>query len=107
MEAARLKAKRLDNLISYMGRDGDYDPAKLENCYTAAKIYLTGAGVHDPMDADPAPESLEPGQYDLVLNGIAMFFYDHPDVEPTVMDFPIAVRLNLNQLKLSSPEVSL
>lgn len=99
MEAAVLKARRLENLISYMGRDGGYDPVKLETCYNTALTYLAGAGVHDPMDAVP-------GQFDLVMNGLAMFFYDHPDVED-LKDVPLGVRLNLNQMKLGSPGVSL
>ena len=107
MELDALKAQRIENLILYMGLgEDDYDTIKLETCYNSALTYLAGAGVHDPVDTDTAPGAFEPGQFDLVLNGLAMFFYDHPDVED-LKDIPLGVRLNLNQMKLSSPGVSL
>ena len=83
----------LEAAKAYARIDGDEDDALLESLIEAAEEYLAGAGVYPGL----APEAL----YQLAVCGIVLHWYEQRNIAtgaaPT--DFPVGIRLTINQLK--------
>ena len=83
----------LDAVKAYARVDGDEEDALLESLTNAAEEYLTNAGI-DPGLAPPA-------LYQLAVCGIVLHWYEQRNIAtgaaPT--DFPVGIRLTINQLK--------
>lgn len=106
MAADAYREKRLERLYAYMRLTPQEDPLTVENCYDAARAYLKTAGVEDPLDSLPEGAELpEAGQYDLAVNSLALYYYDHRDDVGTEAPLPVGLRPIVNQLKFGGGSV--
>ena len=73
--------------------DGDEEDALLKSLTNAAEEYLTNAGIDPGLSA--------PALYQLAVCGIVLHWYEQRNIAtgaaPT--DFPVGIRLTINQLK--------
>ena len=83
----------LETVKAYARIDGDEEDALLENLTNAAEEYLTNAGIDPGLSA--------PALYQLAVCGIVLHWYEQRNIAtgaaPT--DFPVGIRLTINQLK--------
>ena len=83
----------LETVKAYARIDGDEEDALLENLTNAAEEYLTNAGIDPGLSA--------PALYQLAVCWIVLHWYDQRNIAtgaaPT--DFPVGIRLTINQLK--------
>ena len=83
----------LEAAKAYARIDGDEEDALLENLTNAAEEYLTNAGIDPGLSA--------PALYQLAVCGIVLHWYEQRNIAtgaaPT--DFPVGIRLTINQLK--------
>ena len=83
----------LETVKAYARIDGDEEDALLENLTNAAEEYLTNAGIDPGLSA--------PALYQLAVCGIILHWYEQRNIAtgaaPT--DFPVGIRLTINQLK--------
>lgn len=83
----------LDAVKAYARVDGDEEDALLESLTNAAEEYLTNAGIDPGLSA--------PALYQLAVCGIVLHWYEQRNIAtgaaPT--DFPVGIRLTINQLK--------
>ena len=83
----------LEAAKAYARIDGDEEDALLESLIDAAEEYLTNAGI----DPGLAPPSL----YQLAVCGIVLHWYEQRNIAASAAptDFPVGIRLTINQLK--------
>ena len=83
----------LETVKAYARIDGDEEDAMLEKLTNAAEEYLTNAGIDPGLSA--------PALYQLAVCGIVLHWYEQRNIAtgaaPT--DFPVGIRLTINQLK--------
>lgn len=83
----------LEAVKAYARIDGDEDDALLDSLTNAAEEYLTNAGIDPGLSA--------PALYQLAVCGIVLHWYEQRNIAtgaaPT--DFPVGIRLTINQLK--------
>ena len=83
----------LETVKAYARIDGDEEDALLENLTNAAEEYLANAGIDPGLSA--------PALYQLAVCGIVLHWYEQRNIAtgaaPT--DFPVGIRLTINQLK--------
>ena len=85
---------RLDACKLYMRIDGTEEDTLIESLLCAAQEYLSGAGIHRTGD--------NVQRYDLAINSLALFYYDHRDAVGTEACLPIGLRPIITQLKLEA-----
>ena len=83
----------LDAVKAYARVDGDEEDALLDSLTNAAEEYLANAGIDPGLSA--------PALYQLAVCGIVLHWYEQRNIAtgaaPT--DFPVGIRLTINQLK--------
>lgn len=83
----------LEAVKAYARVDGNEEDALLESLTNAAEEYLTNAGIDPGLSA--------PALYQLAVCGIVLHWYEQRNIAtgaaPT--DFPVGIRLTINQLK--------
>lgn len=83
----------LETVKAYARIDGDEEDALLKSLTNAAEEYLTNAGIDPGLSA--------PALYQLAVCGIVLHWYEQRNIAtgaaPT--DFPVGIRLTINQLK--------
>ena len=83
----------LESVKAYARVDGNEEDALLESLTNAAEEYLTNAGIDPGLSA--------PALYQLAVCGIVLHWYEQRNIAtgaaPT--DFPVGIRLTINQLK--------
>ena len=91
----KLSKEQLDNLLLYMHiNPEDLDESDLEFVQT---IYASKLRYLDAAGAVRTDENAE--QFDMLVNAMVLFTYDHrEDNAPE----PLAIRQNINQLKMTS-----
>lgn len=76
---------------AYMRVDGNEDDALISSFFAAAVEYLTSSGVYRTADNS--------ARYDLVVQGMTLYWYDHRDAVGTEAEMPKGLRPVINQLK--------
>ena len=83
----------LEAVKAYARVDGNEEDALLESLTNAAEEYLTNAGIDPGLSA--------PALFQLAVCGIVLHWYEQRNIAtgaaPT--DFPVGIRLTINQLK--------
>lgn len=83
----------LETVKAYARIDGDEEDALLKSLTNAAEEYLTNAGIDPGLSA--------PALFQLAVCGIVLHWYEQRNIAagaaPT--DFPVGIRLTINQLK--------
>lgn len=83
----------LEAVKAYARVDGDEEDALLDSLTDAAEEYLSNAGIDPGLSA--------PALYQLAVCGIVLHWYEQRNIAagaaPT--DFPVGIRLTINQLK--------
>ena len=83
----------LEAVKAYARIDGDEEDALLDSLTNAAEEYLANAGIDPGLSA--------PALYQLAVCGIVLHWYEQRNIAtgaaPT--DFPVGIRLTINQLK--------
>lgn len=83
----------LEAVKAYARIDGEEEDALLESLTNAAEEYLTNAGIDPGLSA--------PALFQLAVCGIVLHWYEQRNIAtgaaPT--DFPVGIRLTINQLK--------
>ena len=83
----------LEAVKAYARVDGDEEDALLDSLTNAAEEYLANAGIDPGLSA--------PALYQLAVCGIVLHWYEQRNIAtgaaPT--DFPVGIRLTINQLK--------
>ena len=83
----------LETVKAYARIDGDEEDALLKSLPNAAEEYLTNAGIDPGLSA--------PALFQLAVCGIVLHWYEQRNIAtgaaPT--DFPVGIRLTINQLK--------
>lgn len=94
-----LSREELEAAKAYMRVDGTEDDVVVATCLSAARAYLSGAGV-----SLPAPGTPRRASYDLVCHSLALSLYDRRDLtaENAVGENPM-MRAMLHQLKFTEP----
>ncbi len=101
-----LREKRIQAARLYMRHDNDRELPVVEGCFDAACAYLKKAGIADPRDV-PMPNGTEPdtSQYDLAVNSLTLYYFDHRDDVGAEAPFPVGLRAIINQLKFGGDRI--
>lgn len=86
--------EQLDACKLYMRVDGTEEDALIEALHCAAQEYLRGAGIHRTGD--------NYRRYDLAVNGLTLYYYDHRDAVGAEACLPVGMRPIITQLKLEA-----
>ncbi len=84
----------LDACKLYMRIDGTEEDTLIEALYCAAQEYLSGAGIRRTGD--------NASRYDLAVNSLTLFYYDHRDAVGSEACLPVGLRPIITQLKLEA-----